>query len=126
MPELDYIKKPVRTAAILTGSYVAGTVLENTHNYNQLVVLVQFTIGSLTTAEIKIEVSPDNSTWFQETFASIATVTSTLSLGEYAMGATGNYRIPFSLKDRYIRISAKGTGTVTSSSMTIDAILGVA
>lgn len=124
MASQDYIFKNVRTAAILTGSYVAGTVLENAHNYNQLVVLVSFTIGSLTTAEIKVEFSPDNSTWYQETFGSVSSGTDTLTVGEHSIGATGKFRIPVAIKDRYIRISAKGTGTATSSTMTIDAALG--
>ena len=121
---LDYINKSVRAAAILTTSYVAGTVLTETQGYNQLVALVNFTIGSLTTAEIKIEFSPDNSTWYQETFQSVSGGTATETLGAHQINATGLYRILVPIKDRFVRISAKGTGTVTSSSMTIDALLG--
>jgi len=121
---LDYIIKSVRSSLILTTGYVAGTVLENTHGYNQLNLLLAFTKGSLTTAEIKVEFSPDNSTWYQETFQSVTGGTATETVGAHQISASGNYRIMIPLKDRYARVSVKGTGTVTSSLMAVDAILG--
>jgi hypothetical protein len=125
----NYVLKPVRSAAILTNSYVAGTVIgldPLVEMNNQLVILAKFVVGSLTSAEIKVEFSPDGTTYYQESFSSISTTTDTLSLGEHKMGGTGNFRIAIPIKDRYIKISAKGTGTVTSSSLAIDAIVGVA
>ena len=124
MSSRDYRKIPVRTAAILTNSYVAGTVIENTEQNNQLVMLIQFTIGSLTTGQVKIEFSPDNTTWYQQVGTAYSSGTTTTDVAEYSFDATGNFEIPVPIKSRYIRISAKGTGTVTSSSMTIDAIVG--
>lgn len=120
----DYINRPVRAALILTNAFVAGTILENGNNYDQLIVLVQFTKGSLTSLEVKVEFSPDNVTFHQETFDSVSGGTNTLSLGEHTTTVSGNYRIAIPIKDRFIKISAKGTGTVTSSSATIDAVLG--
>lgn len=129
----DYANKSIRSAAVLTNSYVASTVIgpadtdwESTHLRNQLVLLVSFTKGSLTSAELKVEFSSDGSTYYQETFGSISGTTQTLSLGESTMTATGNYRIPVPVKDKYIKVSVKGTGTVTSSSMAITAVLGIA
>lgn len=122
----DYKREAVRSAAILTNSFVAGTTIENTHMENQIIVLVQFTIGSLTSAEIKVEFSPENSTFYQETFGAVSGATETDVLGEHTITATGNYRIPVAAKDRFIKISAKGTGTVTSSSMTLEVIRGIA
>jgi|ERR1044072_1929701 hypothetical protein len=121
----DYVQKAVRSAAILTNSYVAGTVIDTAHVYNQLDVLVDFTKGSLTSAEIKVEFSPDGTTYYQETFQSVSTGTATESLGVHTFTASGKYRIAIPIMDRYIKISANGTGTVTSSSMTVDAILGI-
>lgn len=120
----DYVKKAVRSAAILTTSYVAGTVLDQTEGYNQLTLLVDFTKGSLTSLQVMVEFSPDGTTYYQETFQAVSTGTATETLGEHSMSATGKYRIMIPILDRYIKISAKGTGTVTSSSATIDAILG--
>lgn len=124
----DYAIQAVRASAVLTGSYVAGTVISyanlNPALRNQLVLLVSFTIGSLTTAEIKVEYSHDGTTYFQETFESISGTTSTLSLGVYQIGATGNYVIAIPIKASYIKISSKGTGTVTNSLLAIDAVVG--
>lgn len=119
----DYVKKPVRSAAILTDAYVAGTTIDTKGEYNQMVVLWDFTVGSLTTGELKVEFSPDNSTFYQETFSAVLGGTSTETLGEHQVGATGKRRILIPLADRFVKISVKGTGTVTNSSCTVDVIL---
>ncbi len=122
----------VRSAAILTTSYVAGTVIGPDYEgavipseANQLIVYTSFTIGSLTSGELKVEFSNDGTTYYQQTFTSVSGGTSTASLGNYTWTATGNYRFEIPIKDNYIKISVKGTGTVTSSSMTVDAIIGI-
>lgn len=144
----DYASRSVRTAAILTNAYVAGTVLgaasvdannlklvDQGQEWNHLALLITFTIGSLTDARIKIEISDDNTNFFQTI---IGTVTggnlNTIAPMEFAMTATGNYYLNVNsenltstgMKARYIRVSAKGTGTVTSSSLAITALVGVA
>lgn len=121
----DYTIKVVRASAILTNSYVAGTTISDAHLYSQLVLYINFTIGSLTSSEIKVEFSNDNTTFFQETFSSVSGATSTDSVGEHTFTATGKFRLAIPIKDRYIKISAKGTGTVTSSLMVIDAVVGI-
>ena len=133
----DYIKRNIRASAVLTTSYVAGTTLgaeagttietytTNPNEYNQLVLFVDFTIGSLTSMELKVEFSPDNSSYYQETVASISGSTETNSVLTHTFTATGKYRLAVPCTDRYIKVSVKGTGTVTSSLCAIDAILGV-
>jgi hypothetical protein len=120
----DYVKKSVRAAAILTDAFVAGTTLEITEGYDQLVMLIDFTKGSLTSVEVKVEFSPDNTNFYQETFQAISSGTATESLGVHTFTATGKYRVMIPILDRYIKISADGTGTLTDSSLAIDAILG--
>lgn len=127
-----YRKINVRDSAVLTTSYVAATLNDpedsstklELYDLNQLVLLVDFTIGSLTTAEIKIEFSPDGTDWYQEISTSTSSGTITVSAAEYTFSATGKYRIAVPTIDRFIRISAKGTGTVTNSLMEIDAVIG--
>jgi len=117
---------PVRSAAILTTSYVAGTTIGDSKYTiigNQLQLYIAFTLGSLTDCQIKIEFSNDNTTFYQETFDSISTGTNTHSLGVHKLTATGNYRLAIPIRDRYIKISAIGTGVVTSSSLQIDAVV---
>lgn len=114
----------VRSAAILTNSYVAGTVATQTRALNQLVVLLQFTIGSLTSMEMKVEFSNDNSTYYQETIDAPNSLSQyTSSVGERTFTATGNYSIAIPVAYNFIKISVKGTGTTTDSSCTVDAVL---
>jgi hypothetical protein len=125
-----YWTKSVRSAAILTTSYVAGTVIglsgdSGVDNCSQLSVLIDFTIGSLTSAEVKVEFSDDGVTYYQESFSSVSSGTDTLTLGEHKLAATGKFYLSIPFQSSYVKISAKGTGTVTSSSMAISASVGV-
>lgn len=120
----DYQIRDVRDAAILTSSYVAGTVIEASPEHNQLVILLAFTIGSLTSAEVKVEYSHDNSTYYQETASSVSGGTDTVSQVVHKVAASGNYQILVPVKARYIKISINGTGTATSSSAAMKAVLG--
>lgn len=115
----------VRAAAILTNGYVAGTDIESTQQYNQAALLIAFTIGSLTDCDIKIEFSHDDTTYYQESFGTTSGAEDTLSAGHHTIAATGNYYYTFPIKARYIRVSAIGNGTVTSSSLALSLILGV-
>jgi hypothetical protein len=125
----------VRDAAILTTSYVAGTVIgldsedsiHQLHVKNQLVLKVDFTIGSLTSVEIKIEYSHDNSDYYQFTYVGApSTGASAATPFVLQLTATGKCEIPIPIKSRYIKVSAKGTGTVTNSSLKILAVAGIA
>lgn len=121
---LDRLQHNVRAAAILTTSYVAGTVIE-AHLRNQLTILVDFTIGSLDSGHVKVEYSENNSDFYQEAFSSISAGVSTESLAEHKLVTSGSFALYVPVQARYVRISAKGTGTVTGSSMTIKALVGV-
>lgn len=126
-----YTTKLIRDAAILTTDYVAGTVWgpadgggHAPRNSDQLVIYVDFTKGSLTTAELIVEFSPDGTNYYQETNESVSGGTNTATAALHQMTATGAYRFMMPIKDEYIRISIKGTGTVTSSSAKIKAAIG--
>ena len=107
---IDY-KEPVtiRSASILTTSYVAATTLgketgqsTKVNEYNQLILYVDFTIGSLTSAEIKVEFSPDNTSFYQESHEKLDNGTANVYTLTYTLSATGAYRIPIQCNDRYI------------------------
>ena len=129
---------PVRDAAILTTSYVVGNIIGSYQGAdtrivggvalkNQLILYVDFTKGSLTTAEILVEFNndlTDANGWYQETLDVAGTPSGgSVTMGENLMtrqlSATGKYRISIPIKDQFIRVSVKGTGTVTSSSMKV-------
>lgn len=126
----------IRPAAILTTSYVPAVVLggdnqqdsilQNLFTNNQLILYVAFTIGSLTNATLKIEFSNDGTTWYQETEDNLAASTGVITEVPITriFTATGNYRIPIKMNDAYVRVSAEGVGTVTASSLSINAIVG--
>jgi len=118
----------IRASAVLTNAYVAATDIDAADNvslYNQFILLIKFTIGSLTDLDIKVEFSHDGTTWYQETFENISGAESTESLGHHTYAATGNYVLAVPLKYNKIRVSAIGNGTVTSSLLQLDAFLGV-
>lgn len=132
----DYSSKIIRASAVLTNAYVVGTILDGPsgvgmHLMNQLMLYINFTIGSLTSASVKVEFSNDYvagvnpGTWFQETFQAVSAGVATETLGVHTLTATGLYRLAINIKDKYIRVSAIGTGTVTNSLMDITAPYGV-
>lgn len=121
-----FINRPVRAAAILTTGYVAGTVLENCQKFNALILNIDFTKGSLTDTQIKIEISTDGTVYRQLHSDSIsAGVNSPAALVYKFTANAACSTTPISIATKYIKISAIGTGTVTSSSLAIEAVLAV-
>ena len=116
----------IRPAAILTDSYVAATVIDQIQFNNQVVLHLYFTKGSLTSCEIKVEFSPTSldDDYTQETNADLSAGLTTLVLNESTISGTGKYTYFVPAKSRYVKVSAKGTGTVTNSSLRIVAAIG--
>lgn len=119
----NYNFNNIRSEAILTDAYVAATIIENAQNYSRLVIDAYFTIGSLTDCQIKIETSWDGVKYTQETASSISGGVNTNALLVHKLAATGNYEIIVPITARFIKISAIGTGTATSSKLELDARL---
>lgn len=127
----------IRAAAVLTDSYVAATVLgdesispSKVQLYNQLMLDLTIVKGSLTSIEVKVEFSPDNINWYQEGVEEIDEGIATLrplvhSIPAADLATSQKIRLPIRINDRYIKVSVKGTGTVTDSSVAITAQLGV-
>lgn len=121
----DFIVKPIRSAAILTNSYVAGEVLENCQKYNALSLLIDFTKGSLTDCQIKVETSSDGTNYYTLLADSVSAGVNSIASLIYKMTAnTAGSTTPLAINNKYIKISAIGTGTVTGSSLAIKAVLG--
>lgn len=130
--EIQHTKKVVRESAVLTTSYVAGTVLgpvnepgRSPSENNQLLLYVNFTKGSITSIELKVEFSEDGTTYYQQTLTSESGGTSSITLGFHTTTVGGKYRLAIPISDNYIKVSVKGTGTLTNSLAAIDAILAV-
>lgn len=120
---LNFINKTIRSAAILTTDYVAATVLDQVGGYNELALYVYYTKGSLTSVEIKIESSVDSTNYVPETNITISGGTITLNEGSFTTTEDGNFKIVMPMSANFVKVSAKGTGTVTGSSLAIDAFL---
>jgi hypothetical protein len=110
----------VRAALALTNSYVAGTQYD-VERADGATIIVDYTIGSSTSIEIKVELSPDtvgtaagSSEWAQTLDPADGT------LREWTFSATGKFAIELPesggiLTANKLRVLVKCTGTVTSS-----------
>ena len=131
----------IRAAAILTGSYVVASTFgdstgmqtgvnpqpERTNNEStELILDYTYTKGDLTSVEIKIEFSTTGKTgeWFQEQSEATTAGNSILSnrlhqLTGAATARMGTFAI--TMTHPWVRVSAIGTGTATSSSLALSA-----
>lgn len=103
-----------RSAAILTTSEVAASSLDLNEAFgSQVSVDASFTIGSLTNVILRFYASTDGTTWKPIALGGIV-VTETLTAS-----AERAYVMPGLVGWKYFRATAQGTGTVTSSSLTL-------
>jgi len=109
---MSYLSKVGRAAAILTTAEVDGDdVLLDQFDGGNVGVQVSFTIGSLTNVVLRPYVSMDASTWLQLSGDSGALIAPTLT-------ASATTALRFACAGwKYFKLSAQGTGTVTSSSL---------
>lgn len=126
---IDYKLKIVRADAILTTSYVAGTVLEDLERDNQLMLYIEAVKGNVASFQVKVEYSYDGVTYCQQSFESVSGGVNTVSAGVFSFTLSGdpgdqNFVLAIPIKASKIKISTKGTGTITSSSVKITAAIG--
>lgn len=132
---LKYHPETIRELAPLTTSYVPMTIIgedkiqtDNLYTDNQLILYLNIAnLGNMTSVQLIQEFSDDGVLWAQETFASISGGTETDTLGLHQFASVGVYRLATPIKDRFVRVSVKGTGgTGTGSSVGCLAIYGTA
>lgn len=117
-------KESVRAAAILTASYVASTAVQ-VGNSSRANINVAFTLASLTSLELIVEFSNDNSTWTQLPFLAITGGTASVTPGVYQFLPAGfgtsavRTVLQVDVCGPLMRVSVKGTGTLTASSCAI-------
>lgn len=135
----DYFPVNIRDAAILTNAFVIGngtgdeniigadSSTQQSALRNQLMIYIDFTKGSLTSCEIRVEFSPDNVTYYREVEdGTLSGANLPETIFDRQLTATGLYRLAIPTKDKFIRISAQGTGTVIASSLAIKSAVGIA
>jgi hypothetical protein len=99
----------IRALAALTASYVASSVTDIT-DASQVYVYVTYTKGDESSCQVKFEYSPDGTLYGQETALSISGGTSTDSLLEHTISATGTYTYQLPAMGMKFRASLKATG----------------
>lgn len=118
------------SATAVTGSYTSVVVvgtdsvsnLTDCAMFDQLILYVGFIIGSLTDILVKVEASADQVRWYAVSM--LNTSSGAVSILPFKLSATGDYRIPVAIKDKYLKISLLGEGTATNSQVRVDALLG--
>jgi len=113
----------IRSVAAPTSSYVAGNVF-GIDEHNSISLLVRYTKGDETSLQVKVEISSDaGTTYDQETAESVSGGTSTVSLLERSFSATGNYWvIIYPIKGDIIKVSTKATGGTPTGTVGISCI----
>lgn len=123
----NIVSTTLRSAAVVTGSYVASSSWLIA-GANHIELLVTMTKSSVTSFEFKVEFSDDDSTWYQETATSTSSGTVTHSLAEHTFAASGLAATSYAvitlnnLSHKFMRVSTKGTGTVTNTSVAITGV----
>ncbi len=113
----------IRPDQVLTGSYVAGNILE-TINYKQVTIYVEYTKGDETSMQVKVETGNDTTTMYQDTEYTYAGGVDTGVPKVVTYSATGNYRIPLPVTDKYLKVSVQATGGTPTGTAMVDAYLG--
>lgn len=90
--------------------------------YGQIIAYVNYTKGTETSLEFKFQFSPDGSTWFDQVYETLGSPT-TVAIKEYQMTSSSTQRIVVPTADLYVRMTAKGSGTV-SGTLSVDFVLG--
>jgi hypothetical protein len=130
----------LRASLIPTTAYVASSP-QRIKGWNQLVVVMDLTLGSLTSAQMQVEMAspsgnatPAAGDWYAYTARAAADPTVSAGLAPIAVGRAA---FSFSLTDRYaipldrvvgkwIRVQVKGTGTLTNSLIAVSMVEGKA
>ena len=113
-------KHTLRASAILTGSAV-NTSQHDIRDCNQIILYVNFTIGSLTYGQMVVEFSSDGTTWYQEgSYVSGGSGVRTRNQVAHRFTASGRHRIPIPVADYYVRVACLGNGTATDSLMAVE------
>lgn len=106
-----------RAAAILTTAEVAASALDinDAAVGTRVLVDIAFTLGSLTNVILRAYVSMDGSTW--QVLGDAAA--NTANAATLTADNTSMWSLPLPTGAKFFRVTAQGTGTVTSSSLAL-------
>lgn len=124
-PRTATAAKTLRAAAILTTGEVDSDTIA-VIGYDFIVIRLAFTIGSLTNVEIRVY-GYDGTNWTQTAYkATQGSGVSVITPDTLSLAASQTVALPpiSCLGFQKIKVSAKGVGTVTNSSLAITATAG--
>jgi len=113
----------IRASAALTTNYVASSIYV-IDDSNQLNLGVAFTVGNSTGVVIKIEFSEDKTTWFQESYVTVADSLITHTPCTRKLTTTGSAIISIPVLATFYKVSSKALTSGTSTVLSIVAIRG--
>lgn len=114
----------IRDAAILTNAEVDTDILVETENYRGIKLDAFFTLGSLTDVRIRMYTSDDGTNWVAEPSLADTSGVILVNSDYYKITADKNIFLTFqNVAAKYIKFTAEGTGTVTGSSLKLNAKL---
>jgi len=114
-----------------TESATEATKTIETGGYPKIALDILYTMGATETTnsiEIKVEMSPDRTNWYQLVNDDTSGATSTLLAREFTVvgvnASTKAIHLPIDMWDKYARISVKETGVATNKgSVYVEAVL---
>ena len=124
--------------AVLPNGWTNGTAILSTsdgdednevidaRDCNKLVLYYDVTMGNSARIDIELLFSDDKSTWYRRQIGTLVGGVNTLSVYYSSVTASGQYRLPVIIMDRYIKIRVRGQGDVTDSNLTAKAFVGTA
>ena len=117
----------IRASTVLTTGEVETTAVA-IDKATQAALNIWFTIGSLTNAIITILVSQDGTNYVEHSVTEWSSANQILNKSKLVLdtssGAWGyRYAFPITTADTKLKVSCKGTGTVTSSLLKIDLVI---
>ena len=114
-PNLEIGPETIRSNSQLTSSYVAANEIALDH-HNYLGLYVNYTKGTETSMELKVEVSPDGTNYAQQVTESLTGSETTVTAHNYTFTASGQYALEIkNLRAKKVRVSVKGSGTVSGT-----------
>ena len=116
-------KDTVRAAAVLTTGYVASSAFPM-GGANQLQLLCDFTVGSSSGCQIKVEFSHNNSDWFQESIYELSGTDLVHTAVVRRINGTAALVISIPVWAEYYRASSLAVADGTSTSLAISGLRG--
>lgn len=113
----------IRSSAVLTTAYVDTDVVD-TAGYSQVMLCFNLTRGSLTSFQYRVWMSQDNVNWYREATEDVSSgeITDEEAFYSLTFADDVDYFKVIPCYGAYLKLSVKGTGTVTGSACAVTVV----